>query len=240
MNNSYYSYYSQGWGGVCYALAPALQQQDAVTAQVSPASVSGGGTITVSGTVTAGSGSVANTAITVTVKNPSGTAVSYGTATLTGTAATANYTLPIVAGGTSSWIGGNYTVVASYASTLGGTPATATASFSYLSNFVNIATFVVSAPATQASVGGHLGVQIAYTSTYSQSLSTFVWVVAKNNIGQATGIFVGSATTISGAVVTVFVPTSNLPSGNYNVTIFATTTSSIAVSQVSTLSLSVL
>jgi sugar lactone lactonase YvrE len=234
-------YYTDNVGGTIWKIpiASATPLSDMVTVHVSPASVSSGATITASGTVTAGSGSVSNTGITITVKNPGGTDVSIGTATLTGSAATANYTLPIVVGGTSSWIGGNYTVVATYMTALGGTPATATAFFSYLSNFINTATFVVSAPAAQASVGGHAGVQIAYTSTYSQSLSVFVWVIAKNNIGQATGIFVGSATTISGAGVTVFVPTSNLPSGNYNASIFATTASSIAVSQISTVSLSV-
>jgi hypothetical protein len=239
--NSYQSYYAQGWGGVCYALAPAPQQSDAVTAKVSPTSVSGGGAFTVSGTVTAGSGSVANTIVYVTVKNPSGAGVYVGTVTFTpGAAATANYTLPILgAGGTSSWIGGNYTVIATYLSTPGGTPATATASFSYLSSFTNTANFAVSAPAARTSSGGYPGVQIGYTSTYDQSLSAFVWVVARNNLGQAAGVYVGSATASSAGGVTVFVPIINLPPGNYNASVFATTTSSIAISQVSTVSFSV-
>jgi len=210
-----------------------------VTVHVSPVSALGAGTITVSGTVTAGSGSTSYTAVTVTVKNPSGIVVSIGTADFTGIAATANYTLPITVGGTSSWIGGTYTVTATYATTLEGSPATATASFSYLSSFVNTATFAILTPAAQASVGGNSGVQIGYTDTYSQSLPAFVWVVARNSVGQVAGVFVGSATASSGANVTVFVPTSNLPIGSYNATIFATTTSFIAISQTSTISLTV-
>jgi len=237
MTDSFQGGASQGWGGVCYAFAPS--SPDAVTVHVSPVSASGTGTVTVFGTVTAGTGSVANTAVTVTVNNPAGIAVYETTADFTGNAAVANYTMPMTVGGTSSWIGGNYTVIANYATTAEGAPAMATASFSYLSSFVNTAILAVLSPAAQASVGGSNGVQVVYTDTYSQALPAFVWVVARNSVGQDVGVFVGSAATSSGARVTVFVPTSNLPTGSYNATIFATTTSFIAISQASTVSLSV-
>lgn len=80
---------------------------------------------------------------------------------------------------------------------------------------------------------------MGYTNTYSQALSTFVWVVAKNTAGQTLGIFVGSATMDSAAAVTVFVPTFNLPAGSYAATIFATTTSGVAISQSFVVSLSI-
>lgn len=103
---------------------------------------------------------------------------------------------------------------------------------------ISTSILTVSTSPSQTIVDGYTGVQINYTNTYSQSLSAFVWVVVHNAAGQTVGIFVGSAIMNSGAALAVFVPTFNLPAGSYAATVFATTTSSVAISQTSTVSLS--
>lgn len=233
-------YYSDNLGGTIWEI-PATSSSvnnDKVTVSVSPTSLSGSGTFTVSGSVVAASGSVSNTAVVITVKNPSGAVVSTGQATVGGTGSSGTYTTTFVAGGTSSWPGGTYTVTATYGTILGGTPASASSSFLYLTNMISTSILTVSTSPSQTIVDGYTGVQINYTNTYSQSLSAFVWVVVHNAAGQTVGIFVGSAIMNSGAALAVFVPTFNLPAGSYAATVFATTTSSVAISQTSTVSLS--
>jgi Spherulation-specific family 4 len=93
--------------------------------------------------------------------------------------------------------------------------------------------FRVSTSPSQSAAGGQTGVQIGYTNTYNLPISSNVWVVARNTAGQAVGIFLGSVTVDSGTGITVFVSTGNLPSGSYSVTVFATTASSVPISQTS-------
>jgi hypothetical protein len=212
---------------------------DSVTAMVSSSLVTGSGSFTVLGAVTAASGSVLGTAVIITVKNPSGSIASITTANVQGAGSSGTFSSTILAGGTPLWIGGNYSVVASYGSSLGSNPATATASFFYASNITDTATLATTTPATQASKGGYNGVEVGYTSEYAQPLSALVWVVARNGAGQAVGIYVGSLTANPGQSVMVFVPTFSLVSGDYTATVFATTTSFVAISASSTVALTV-
>ena len=127
-------YYSDNLGGTIWEI-PATSStvnNDKVTVSESPTSLSGSGTFTVSGSVVAASGSVSNTAVVITVKNPSGTVVATGQATVAGSGSSGAYTTTFVAGGTSSWLGGTYSITATYGTILGGTPASASSSFSVL------------------------------------------------------------------------------------------------------------
>jgi hypothetical protein len=64
---------------------------------------------------------------------------------------------------------------------------------------------------------------VSYTNTYSQSILASVWVTVKNSAGQADGVFVGSVEVNPGSIANTFVPTSELPSGNYTPMVFAPT-----------------
>jgi hypothetical protein len=81
-------------------------------------------------------------------------------------------------------------------------------------NTLNTNTFTISTLPSQSSVGGFPGVQIGYTNTYNTPISAFVWVVARDTAGHAVGVFVGSVTVDSHG--SWFVPTLNLPAGNYD------------------------
>ena len=238
ITNSFLGGEPQGWGGVCLAFAPSPSPADSVTASVFPRTVSGAGSFTVSGGVLAGSGSASNTAVVVTVVNPAGVIVASTSAAVSATGATGTYSATLVAGGTPSWTGGEYSVSATYGTLNGVPPAVATTSFFYASNAISTGTLTVSSPPVQTSIGGFAGVQVSYTNTYSQSMSAFVWVVVKNSNDQTVGIFVGAMTMNSAQTVAAFVPTFNLASGSYSAAVFATTTSSVAISGTSTVPLS--
>ena len=215
------------------------RNMDSVTVAVSPTSVIGAGNLTVSGAVTAASGSVGGTAATVTVENPNGDNVIVAEAPISGTGSSGTYSLTLTAGGTSSWIGGTYKITATYGTLVNSAPATESTTFVYATGIVTTSTFEVSAPPIQTSVNGSIGIQVGYYNTFSETISGFVWVSALNSEGQTVGIFVGSVIVTPDTTISAFVPTFNLPSGNYTVQIFATTESSIPISPVSTTSLSI-
>ncbi len=104
---------------------------DAVTASVAPTSVSGSGTFTVSGTVTAASGSITNTAVFLRVVNPTNTTVAVASANVTGSGASGTYSKGFIAGGSPNWTGGTYEVIATYGTSSSTQPATAAATFAY-------------------------------------------------------------------------------------------------------------
>jgi Spherulation-specific family 4 len=114
-----------------------------------------------------------------------------------------------------------------------------TAASSNTTGVLNANTFAISAPPSQTVVGGYTGVQIGFTNTYNLPISSYVWAVARDQAGQAVGVFLGSVTLDSGNGLTLFIPTLNLPTGDYSVTIFATTTSFLAISQSSVASMTI-
>ncbi len=112
------------------------------------------------------------------------------------------------------------------------TSTQATTSSGTTSN-LDVNTFGTSTLPTQSVVGGYAGLQIGYANSYNVPISAYVWAVARNTAGQAVGVFLGSVAIAPGGSSMVFIPTLGLPSGSYAVTIFATTTSSLPISQVS-------
>ena len=126
---------------------------DSVTALVSPNSVSTGEAFTVSGVVTAGSGSVLGSEVHIAVESPNGTLVDSAAATVTGTTATGNYSARFSAGGTSAWISGYYSVTATYSTLPGGTPAAVKVSFSYFSAIPNTTPEIVQASSNELANG---------------------------------------------------------------------------------------
>lgn len=225
-------------GALVVAPVSASAQSDYVTVSVSPSSVTPNGALAISGNVYAASGSVDGTAVVITVKNPSGqTVTTLETSVQGGHSPSGTYYTHLTTGGTSAWVNGYYNVTATYSTSLSGSPVTATATFLYGVNAVSTNTLTITTAPTETTVGGYSGAQLVYTNTYAQPLSALVWLVAKNSLGQTIGIFVGSATMNSQQSVTVFIPTINLAAGSYSVSIFATTPSFVAISQVSTMSL---
>jgi len=114
--------------------SPAL---DTVSVNASPQSVSGSGTVTISGAVEACSGSAALASVVLTVKNPSGSTVYSNVAQPISKSSpeNGNYSVNLAAGETPQWIPGTYTISAFFTSTQSvGTPATAAATFIYTGN----------------------------------------------------------------------------------------------------------
>ena len=110
---------------------------DTVSVQVTPQSVSGLGTVTISGAVQACGGSAAQSSVLLSVKNPTGFEVYSGVAQPISHSQPedGNYSVDLTAGSTQQWIPGTYTVSAFYTSTQSvGTPATAAVSFTYTGN----------------------------------------------------------------------------------------------------------
>jgi hypothetical protein len=107
--------------------------KDTITVSVSPVSVKGNCTFTVSGIVTAASRSVAWTAVFVQVNNPKDTTVAAVEATVSGSGSSGAYSTTIQAGGGSGWIAGKYRIVASYGTAGWESPATAETTFDYFS-----------------------------------------------------------------------------------------------------------
>jgi hypothetical protein len=191
---------------------------------------SGADTIIISGDVSPAPTS-GNTAVVLTVENPSGTNVNINPASVA--AGTGAFIYSFVAGGTSSWISGNYTIGSTYPQA-----STASETFYYGASTISGGILTPSGIST-ATIGGYQGVALTYSSSYYQQLSVFVWMAARNSQGQTVGLFLGSATIGSGGSVAVFVPAFNLPAGTYTASVFATTTGYIAVSATSSLSLTV-
>ena len=105
---------------------------DNVTAKVSPAIVSAAGTITISGRVTACSGSVNYTSVLILIKNPAGATVFQDEVTPAGAATFGNYSDIVLTGGTPNWTPGLYVVTSQYrSSSNSANPAFATATFTY-------------------------------------------------------------------------------------------------------------
>ena len=114
--------------------SPAL---DTVSVKATPQSVSGSGTVTISGAVEACSGSAALASVVLTVKNPSGSQVFSDVVQPISTTSSenGNYSVNLAAGETPLWIPGTYTISAFFTSTQSvGTPATAAATFIYTGN----------------------------------------------------------------------------------------------------------
>jgi hypothetical protein len=90
---------------------PALAATYSITVQTDMPSYTGSQPIIISGTVTPATGT-ANTAVILIIKNPIGTEVDIREANVTAT--TGAYTSPGVAGGSSSWTSGTYSVNATW------------------------------------------------------------------------------------------------------------------------------
>ncbi len=105
---------------------------DNVTAKVTPTVVSLDGNVTISGTVTACSGSVNYTSVVILVRNPGGATVFQDEVTPGGAATFGNYSTTMVTGGTALWTPGIYVVTSQYRSSSASTsPVFATATFTY-------------------------------------------------------------------------------------------------------------
>lgn len=110
---------------------------DAVTVQATPQSISGVGTVTISGSVVACGGSAAQSSVELSVKSPSGFEVYSGVAQPISHSSPedGDYSVALTAGASPQWSPGTYTVSVFFTSTQSvGTPASAAASFTYAGN----------------------------------------------------------------------------------------------------------
>jgi hypothetical protein len=107
--------------------------RDALTASVSPVTVSGNASFKVSGAVIAASGNAHGTTVSVRVTNPTGTTVAAVVAMVTGSGASGAYTTTIRAGGNANWASGRYGIVAAYGTSGGEAPSMVEVPFDYLS-----------------------------------------------------------------------------------------------------------
>jgi hypothetical protein len=120
-----------------FGYIPNPPEMDMVSVNVTPQSVSGPGTVIISGTVAACSESIAGTTVLLSVNNPSGTTVYRGLETPTSKSSIdyGNYSVTLNVGGATEWIPGNYTAAVNYRSVQSsGTPASAIATFIYTGN----------------------------------------------------------------------------------------------------------
>lgn len=149
---------------------------DSVTASIVPTSVVGSGTFTVSGSVTAASGSITNTAVFLRVVNPTNTTVAVASANVTGSGASGTYSKGFVAGGSSNWVAGTFEVVATYGTLSSGQPATATVTFTYASATTTTtsttATVTTTLTTTTTSVSTTTSTVTATMTTTSVSVQT--------------------------------------------------------------------
>jgi hypothetical protein len=89
---------------------------------------------------------------------------------------------------------------------------------------------VVSGTPTSGKVGNYEGVSVTYTNEWSTSQNVVAFGVWKNSLGQTIYISAGSANMATGASQSFFLPEVGLASGTYTVNVFVWTTSNVAVS----------
>jgi len=99
---------------------------------------------------------------------------------------------------------------------------------------INTSTFTTSGTPTESVVSGQATVSGTFTNQFTGTLSVYMWVSVKNAAGQTVGVFLGSATVVSGATVTIGAALFNLPSGSYTASVFLTTTTGVVASTTST------
>jgi len=88
----------------------------------------------------------------------------------------------------------------------------------------------------QSIVGGVNGVLVNYTSSYSKSIGTFVYLDLANSGGQTVYWNVATCAFAATQKVQCFVPiASTVAKGIYNATVFVTTNSSVPISATSSI-----
>ncbi len=155
------------------------------------------GTVSINGTVSPAPG--VGSQVSITTKNPNGTAVDANVAAVNPYTGGFNYSFP--AGGTVSWINGTYTVSAVWAASANGSTYTGTATFQYGAG-----------PATTASTSS--------SSSISSPVITATTIYVNN--GSTTTVFIKSATT-----TTIFVnngTTTTIISSGGVTTVYSVTT----------------
>ena len=174
---------------------------DSVTASIVPTSVVGSGTFTVSGSVTAASGSITNTAVFLRVVNPTNTTVAVASANVTGSGASGTYSKGFVAGGSSNWVAGTFEVVATYGTLSSGQPATATVTFTYAS----ATTTTTSTTATTNTTATVTTTLTTTTTSVSTTTSTVTATMTTTSVSVQTSTVTStttSTTTTSAIVLT--------------------------------------
>lgn len=210
---------------------------DSVTiSAITPTSVSGTQTFTVSGTVTSGTGSLSGSGVTITITNPSGTPLGYQVLAPSGTGATGTFTSsPFSAGSpASSWpTSGAYTAKAQYGPACTGSCTTAAAdtkTFSYTATATTTTATSNQLIATVTSTHGtffagqtaYIYVLLAFgNGTLANSKASFTtaqyWAP-----GATTATALGAATPLTTGLYAFTVSTTGFSDGIYGVQVTAT------------------
>jgi hypothetical protein len=86
------------------------------------------------------------------------------------------------------------------------------------------------------SIAGYQGIEINYTNSYSAPQTAIILVDITNSAGQTSVVAAGAASFSANQLVICFVPVVGLTAGaTYSASVFATTTSNVPISTVSTL-----
>jgi len=95
---------------------------------------------------------------------------------------------------------------------------------------------IIQSAIKQSTVNGIAGVLVNYTSSYSTSIGTFVYLDLANSAGQTVYWNVGTCAFTADQKVQCFVPiASTVAKGNYTASVFVTTNSNIPISRTTSL-----
>jgi hypothetical protein len=197
-----------------------------------------GNAVTVSGTVSVASGSVAGTSVLVEISRSNGSIVESASAPVSGTDGWGTYSLDFSTAAAPppqpQWTPGNYVVNGTYDA--GGTLTSSSATFTIEYCPETLTTAIV-APAGNLMLSP-IGMPVVYQDFVSHSscphLPVYLWVAVQNSEGQTVGVFLGSATLSPNATAQIGAALFNLPSGRYTATAFLALYSNVVVSVTST------
>jgi hypothetical protein len=97
----------------------------------------------------------------------------------------------------------------------------------------------VSGTPAQAQQGSYTGVTSTFTNNSNSPVTAFVYAVVHNALGQTVDISTATVTASTGGSATAFNALFGLAPGTYSVTIFATSSSGVAISGPSTASVTI-
>jgi hypothetical protein len=94
----------------------------------------------------------------------------------------------------------------------------------------------VSGSSSTVTIGGNKAIQTSFTNNSNAPVTAIIYAVVHNAAGQTVYYTTATITAPAGGSATAYNVLFGLPSGTYSVTIFATTTSGVAISSASTVS----
>jgi len=100
------------------------------------------------------------------------------------------------------------------------------------------ACYAVTGTPSQTTLGSNVAVQITYTNNSNGPVTAIVYAVVHNSLGQTVAYSTATLPLASGASGTAYPIIFGLPSGSYSVTLFVTSTTGVALSTTSTVSVS--